>query len=123
MRKMTELRWVIKEKADDSYIMILINKLVDHVRGYYGEYHPFISDILELQSLYFLDRRQFDRAIEVNLQSIGNMVRCCGDNQQELKLSNSHYHFGECLLKCMRYGDALQEFRKAKFILESNAYM
>jgi hypothetical protein len=33
---------------------MLMNKAKDTIQNYYGKFHPFISEIYELQSLYFL---------------------------------------------------------------------
>lgn len=33
---------------------MLTNKIKDNIQKYYGKNHPFVSDIYELQSLYFL---------------------------------------------------------------------
>ena len=50
------------------------------------------------------------------------MLQCCGNNQHELKLSNSYFQFGECLWKCNRIGEALGQYRKVKYVLEVNSY-
>jgi hypothetical protein len=54
LRKLTEIKWEIKETGSQDHISILFTTLISHIQTHYGKCHPFISDIYELQSLYHL---------------------------------------------------------------------
>lgn len=101
---------------------MLMNKIKDTIQNYYGKCHPFISEIYELQSLYFLEMFEEEQAINVNKESLSNMIQCCGNNNRHIKISNNYYLLGECLKKCYRFDEAIINFKKAKNILEINSY-
>lgn len=44
-RKLAELRWEIKQNSPRDYILILADRLRQSIQDYYGEFHPFISDV------------------------------------------------------------------------------
>lgn len=73
-------------------MLLLLDKLGQKVKGFFGETHPFLSEIHELQGLYHVSLGEEEQAIEANKQALKNMVACCGHNQNHLRLSNTHYN-------------------------------
>lgn len=51
-RGLAEIRWEIKEGSSRDHVLLLLDKLGQKVKGFFGETHPFLSEIHELQGLY-----------------------------------------------------------------------
>ena len=95
-KKLMEIRWWIKLESSKEKVMGLLNGLRDEVKAWMGETHPFLSEVWELESLWWLGLGEEDKAVIGGRESLSNMIQCCGNN-------NRHFHLGECFRGCGRW--------------------
>ena len=58
----------------------------------------------------------------VGRESLSNMIQCCANNNQHIKISNNYYQIAEYLVQSGQIEEGLTNYRKARHILEVNNY-
>ena len=117
-----EAKWLMKLAEPREKVVGRLAAVREWITHYYGSHHPFLSEVLELESQWWLGLGEQNEAIKKGKESLSNMIQCCGNNNRHLKLSNNHFQLGECFRGCRKWEEALNHYKKAKNILELNNY-
>lgn len=90
---------------------------------YFGIFHPFYSEFHDILITIYEKERNYEKVEQYSKQSLTNILQLCGGNTMHIKLSNNYYQKGEMCSQWGRVDEAINNYKKAKSILEYNEYV
>ena len=74
-----EMKWYLRQKKKDKYLNTF-NRIITLINTFFGDYHPLLSDVYDVFSLFYQNSGEVEDAITFSKSSVINILKICGAN-------------------------------------------